>query len=290
MRTVLIDADSILYIVGWQNREHGDEHLVMKAVDEFMKDIVATTGAEAYLGVFSPKKTFRNEISPEYKAKRAPIHPGIAQWKDKILQYCITEYGFTIADGIEADDVLSILGQTKDKDYEWILAHIDKDLRQIPGTHYNYSKKTWEEITEAEAERIFWTQVLVGDTTDNVKGAWKIGPVKAKKLLDDYQDYDGVKNGSYDWVVKAAFERQNGETWKEDYELAVQLIQLVLPVGAEFEVENYRSKIQMVKFEDESGLVTDLLNDNRDRRVLSDSERSHEGDVLCPPSDFSKQV
>lgn len=283
MRTVLIDADSILYIVGWANREHDDENLVLRHVDDFMVGIVQATRAEAYLGVFSPKLTFRHDVSPVYKANRPPIHPGIARWKQTILDYCISEYGFFVAENIEADDVLSILGRSKIENYEWILSHIDKDLRQIPGSHYNYSKKTWEYIREDQATEIFWTQVLVGDTGDNIKGAWRIGPVGATKLLS------GSRTCSYARDTAKAFKRQNKESWKEDYRKAVTLIRLLDPTPET--VKLYLSKIQLVKFEDEQGLIEGLLNhDKGDNGVLRDSQRPHSDDVLRPADDFSKQV
>lgn len=283
MKTVLIDADSILYIIGWASRDLDDVDVVLHHVDVFMQDIVLATGATAYLGVFSPKHTFRHEVSSVYKANRPPIHPGIAKWKQIIIDYCISEYGFFVADNIEADDVLSILGKSKIENYEWTLSHIDKDLRQIPGTHYNYAKKTWEEISEDQALELFWTQVIVGDTGDNVKGAWKLGPVGARKLLA------GQSTCSFARITAKSFKRQNKETWKEDYKKAVTLIRLLDPTPEL--VELYASKIQLVKFEDEQGLIEGLLNhDNGDNGVLSDSKRSHSGDVLRPADDFSQQV
>ena len=38
------------------------------------------------------------------------------------------------------------------------------------------------------ADLAFWTQMLVGDTSDNVRGVDGIGPVKAKKALEKLKD------------------------------------------------------------------------------------------------------
>jgi DNA polymerase-1 len=62
----------------------------------------------------------------------------------------------------------------------------------IPGKHYNWMlQRLGKVIREAriynvsleEADRFFWTQLLVGDTTDNIKGVPGIGPKKAEALL-----------------------------------------------------------------------------------------------------------
>ena len=75
---------------------------------------------------------------------------------------------------------------------ESIIAHLDKDINLIPGKHYNWELtrlgKVVREarhytITDEEALRNFYTQLLTGDVTDNIKGVPGIGPKKAEKLL-----------------------------------------------------------------------------------------------------------
>jgi 5'-3' exonuclease len=291
--TALIDADSIIYIVAWKNKDTEDPQLVKHQVNEFMTDLIKFTGADSYLGVFSPKKTFRNSITDDYKANRPPSPDWVVKWKKTIMDYCIEEYGFVIAEDHEADDVLSIM-----QGGEVIHCHIDKDLYQIPGYHYDYRKQSAENfnpeeykkfVTPQDAMRNFWKQVLVGDTSDNVKGAWKIGPVKAEKILSEVNVTDPFKLELLDWyddaykfVTKEAFKKQNGETWLEDYEKAVSLIRL-LPPTPEL-VEKYRLNIQKVKIEQEQDLVEDILNHGR---VLESTERPHEDDLLRLASNLS---
>jgi 5'-3' exonuclease len=47
----------------------------------------------------------------------------------------------------------------------------------------------------------FYYQLLVGDSTDNIKGLYKIGPVKAYKLLYEAQNEDqllAIVRGMYE--------------------------------------------------------------------------------------------
>lgn len=82
--------------------------------------------------------------------------------------------------GLEADDAIGIyLSKTK----ESIACSIDKDLRQIPGLHWNFVKKELYDVSEYIGAFNFYRQLLIGDVSDNIKGVHGIGPVKAEKFL-----------------------------------------------------------------------------------------------------------
>ena len=86
-----------------------------------------------------------------------------------------------LCEGYEADDALGIEA-TKDKNT--VICSLDKDLLQIPGKHYNWVKKEFKTITPDNGLLAFYTQTLVGDTSDNITGVVGIGPVKAGKALN----------------------------------------------------------------------------------------------------------
>lgn len=285
-RIAIIDADSIIYILAWKFRElrEGFEALMEQEVNNFMVDVIVATGATHYIGAFTPKKNFRYEIAVTkgYKANRPPSPDWIQFWKPKILKMCERKYGFITGENIEADDILSILHKGVYETDEVILCSPDKDMKQLPGRHYNYTKQTFAEITPEEAVTNFWTQVLVGDTSDNYGGAKGIGPKKAAKIL-------AVPADQYQNVVEATFQHIYGEGWEQFYQESVSLVRLVEPTTEN--VEYYGSKIQEVQVSD-SNEVQDILNGNNgpNESVLPNAERPHEGDVLRPPFDFSEQV
>src|SRR5690606_41714779 len=63
-------------------------------------------------------------------------------WYDEIRDYLIRRWGAEVVDGQEADDAIGIAAWNSYKEcpeYS-IIASIDKDLRMIPGYHYNWVK------------------------------------------------------------------------------------------------------------------------------------------------------
>lgn len=86
-------------------------------------------------------------------------------------------------DGLEADDLMGILATTEGYE-DSIVVTLDKDLKTIPGRHYNPVKDDKPRtVTQAEADRYWLYQTLIGDSTDGYKGCPLIGPVKAEKIL-----------------------------------------------------------------------------------------------------------
>lgn len=89
----------------------------------------------------------------------------------------------------EADDDICIAKEDGD-----IICSVDKDFKQMAGWHYNFVKKEHSFITEEEAIRFFYSQILMGDNSDNIIGLYKVGPVKANKMLADCQNEKDMYN------------------------------------------------------------------------------------------------
>jgi 5'-3' exonuclease len=277
-----IDADSIIFILAWHNKDHGDERDMELQLDQFMVDLITETQATHYVGAFTPPRTFRDEIYPQYKANRRkgdgpPQH--IKFWKPIIKKLCTEKYGFFQPDNLEADDILSILRKVEGFD-EVIFCSPDKDIRQIPGKHYDYSKKKWEQISADEAARRFWMQMLTGDSTDNIPGCKGIGPVGAEKLLSSFRLPDMLRK-----VVLANYvENRKYKSWEEgrqQFDLMHSLLTLQNPTQEL--VAEYSKYIQEVAYSDAE------LNIEQDG-VFQDNQRSHTDDVLRPSADLPQQV
>lgn len=88
---------------------------------------------------------------------------------------------------LEGDDVMGIRA-TCGKKHTYIMASIDKDMKTVPGTHYNFDKGTTFKVTPKEAEMYHMTQTLTGDVIDGYKGLPGCGPAKAKKILERKND------------------------------------------------------------------------------------------------------
>jgi len=131
--------------------------------------------ASEYKLFLTSPDNFRKHIYPEYKANRTATKPKHLQF---LRDYLVESWQGTVAEKMEADDYLGI-----NQHESSIICSIDKDLLQVPGKHYNFVKKEFYEVDEETGSRNFYTQLLTGDTSDNIKGIAGIGPVKAKKAL-----------------------------------------------------------------------------------------------------------
>jgi DNA polymerase I len=123
--------------------------------------------------------TFRHDLLPEYKANRTGRKPLLF----RALRDWSVEQGALRWDRLEADDVLGILGT---RDPNGIIVTIDKDLKSVPGNHWNPDKKELGvvAVSEEDADFFFLTQAIAGDNTDNYKGVPGIGMVRAARLLE----------------------------------------------------------------------------------------------------------
>jgi 5'-3' exonuclease len=95
----------------------------------------------------------------------------------------LLNYDASLTEGYEADDALGI--EAHNCNYNNIvICSIDKDLLQIPGTHFNWVTGVEESVTEWSGLKSFYTHVLVGDSADFIKGCKGIGKQKAPKYLE----------------------------------------------------------------------------------------------------------
>ena len=114
-----------------------------------------------------------------YKGNRKapkPVHYGA------VRKYLIEHWKAVVVSGMEADDAIGIDATTAHKA---LIVTIDKDMDMIPGYHYNFVKKVFYKVSEFEAYRNFYSQMISGDTIDNIPGIPGFGKMKADKKLAD---------------------------------------------------------------------------------------------------------
>lgn len=222
MITALIDADSLIYAVGFSSNDV-EESIAVSRLEQTMVELCMNLDCEDYKGFLTGKGNFRDElaVTAPYKGQRIsekPIH------FQALRCHLVTSWGFTVVKGIEADDAVGIAAYALPED-ETIMVHIDKDLNQFRGWHYNYRKQQKYYVSEFEGLVSFYTQILTGDRIDNIIGLKGIGPVKAKKILADCTNetelykavlkaYDGdekrvLENGQLLWL-----QRKENELWQ----------------------------------------------------------------------------
>ena len=180
MAHILIDGDIIGYRIGFSTEEE-NEKIVISRVATFIETMLwEDLEAETYQGYLTGKENFRYDIArtAPYKGNRTAPKPKHLQL---IRDYLVSAWDFQVSVGQEADDSIAIEHTARNN--ESIIASIDKDFLQLRGNHWNFVKKEMTFVTEEEAIKNFYRQVLTGDRVDNIIGLKGIGPVKADKIL-----------------------------------------------------------------------------------------------------------
>lgn len=180
--TEIVDAEPLEHALALCKRSLlGVEQAMDEAGVEFDRLELYLTG----------KGNFREQIATlrGYKSNRIgkpkPVH-----YKG-IRRYMRERWGAQVVRGWEADDALAMIAHEHDYDPEAVvLVSGDKDLRTVPGRHYNPRKKQWSIVTKQEALLNFYRQIVTGDTVDNIAGCYKAGPKAADELLASVYDKD----------------------------------------------------------------------------------------------------
>lgn len=161
-----------------------------------MYDDLGTSNAKLYLTESKVKGNFRSELATilPYKGNRTdsikPYH------YKTIREILINEYKAILVEGQEADDAIAIeqtriVEETGSYNFSYI-ASIDKDLRTVPGQHYNLNSRTIDFVPEDVALKNFYRQLLVGDATDNIPGLYKLLAIN-----DRHEEATKLKHSKY---------------------------------------------------------------------------------------------
>lgn len=176
------------------------------------------------------RKYFRHKIYPEYKANRKDVvRPELLP---HILEYLKKKYTNVVREGLEADDLLGLMG-TDPNVPDPVVISIDKDLLTVPCKFYNPDKFTRAvRINQRVADLNMFKQAMIGDSADNYKGIPGIGTKKANAIVEEnLRDPWGA-------TLQAFINNHLSE------EYAIQMVQLarILRYG-DYNVENKEIKL-----------------------------------------------
>lgn len=183
---LLIDGDTPCYAAAAVHEADDVEYAILEASTLF-NGYITDTNASDFTIYLTGDNNFRYQVYPEYKANRlkAPKPRHLQAVREAVIR----TWNAVVTNTNEADDELAF-AQTDDT----CICSIDKDLDQIVGKHFHPGIRRNQvyirepklyTVTPEQALHFFYYQLLVGDTTDNIKGAIGIGPKKADKILFD---------------------------------------------------------------------------------------------------------
>lgn len=173
-----------------KNRNTLEKHLLLDSLshclsntNKLLKSILKATGADDYKIFISGGNNFRHEIATikPYKGNRDPDLKPV--YKNEIEDHLFYTWNAQVIDGMEADDLLGI-----HQDIGTIICTTDKDLDQVPGMHYNWDSGLLYNITEEDSHYNFYKQLLMGDSTDNIRGVPGVGKKTAAIILGRCRD------------------------------------------------------------------------------------------------------
>jgi len=231
-KCLLLDADSILFKVAHNHVDTELDFAEMyEQYHDQVRQIVNRIEEEGFVidyvtHFFSTcSKNFRYEIDPTYKANRekTPLTEIVKHFKWYVISVLEAEGELTkYSDTLEADDLIAWAVELNEQHYP-IVASIDKDLKQIPCAHFDYYKidvkdedgnvvtvfkvddngelkeivltdfRGFSYTTPQEGYEMLLEALLIGDTSDNIKGVKGIGKVKAKKLLKERNNFGKLR-------------------------------------------------------------------------------------------------
>jgi 5'-3' exonuclease len=217
MTIALIDADILVYRVGFASEDQ-PSGIALARLRETFGGILRSLELQDYIAFLTSTdhSNFRYQIFPEYKANRKqpkPIH------YDLLRAALEEDYGAKVIYGEEADDAIGVENTKREGDA--IVVTIDKDLKQLPGKHFNFVKSILFTVTPEEGLKYFYNQLLMGDRTDNIPGLTGIGEKKAAAALARA----GVEEHMFK-IAQDMYKKEFPDTWESEMLRNGQLLKI----------------------------------------------------------------
>ncbi len=247
---VLVDLSSIAYPIWHMSQSEPDPNHTSTQIVKRVRELTADSPYAAIC--CDCGRSFRKDIAASYKANRpeaeAPLHHQIDLAKEQLAAD-----GFPVwaVKGFEADDVIASATHRalETEDLAVRIISSDKDLLQLVGPRVTTVSATSGDVYDAVAVHgkfgVHPSQMidylsLVGDASDNIKGAQGIGPKRAADLLMRFGSLEALYLAMHDSVFP------NGEAmtpalrtslfdFEKDVERSRALIQLATDVAIPFE-------------------------------------------------------
>lgn len=198
------------------------------SIDSSIAHILGACDAGSDSDIFfliSGKDNFRYTLSPTYKISRRDTPK--PHWHNKAHQYLIDAYAANESHGMESDDRVAMGVQwCQENGLDYIIVHMDKDLDQLEGKHYNPVDHKHYTITKKQAILNLYSQILSGDSTDDIDGIKGVGKVKAENALHGCTGASSCLQ-----VAREMYKKAYGEEGEGKLRLCTQLVYLKRSAG-----------------------------------------------------------
>ena len=279
---VLVDGSGYIfrayYALPRMNRSDGTPvnavfgfcNMLLKLLEDTQRD---NGGDVGFAIIFdAARKTFRNEIYPNYKANRSEPPD------DLIPQFEIIKNmpeAFNIASiqypGFEADDLIASYAKlAHEKGIKTTVVSSDKDLMQLlnnnikifdPIKRKELGKKEVFEKFGVEVEKVIDVQALAGDQSDNVPGVPGIGIKTAALLINQYGNLENLLQRCSE--IKQEKRRKALEENKDLAIISKKLVTLKDDISLPVKIEEFAFKPMKIE------ILVDFLDQMEFSRIKS---------------------
>lgn len=214
-RLFLIDGHSLIFRMYYafmrrpMINSKGEDTSILFGFTKFLLELIRKEQPTHLAVAFDPPaKTFRHELSPEYKANRSAAPELVKAALDPLTEIVrALDIPVVMKPGFEADDVIgSLAKKAAAKGFRVYMVTPDKDLGQIIDDNIFQFKpgkaggedEVWDKARLCEAfgisdpAQIIDILTIWGDASDNIKGVDGVGEVGAKKLVGKYGTLDNI--------------------------------------------------------------------------------------------------
>lgn len=211
--------------------------------------MVKGNGADYIAVVFdSGRKTFRNDIYPEYKANRPPAPDDLIP-QFPLVREAATAMNVPIIEmvGYEADDIIATYARlAREKNYKLTIVSSDKDLMQLVGDDgvemFDPMKNKVIGVPQVvekfgvNPDKVLDVLSLMGDSSDNIPGVPGIGPKTAAELIQQFGSLDEVLSRSGEIKQNKRRETiiENADKARLSRQLAALCSEVPLELGEDF--------------------------------------------------------
>ncbi|GJL50823.1 MAG: DNA polymerase I [Nitrospirales bacterium] len=222
------------------NAVYGFMQMLMKQLDDMEPKHVAVVFDVA-------RMTFRNDLSPEYKANRPDppdeLIPQFALVREATRAFnldCIESPGFEADDliatythlALQTEATVTIVSSDKD-----LMQLVSDRVRMYDGIRNRFiGTKEVKEKFGVPPEKVVDVQALAGDATDNVPGVPGIGIKTAAQLINEYGELDTLLARASE--IKQTKRRENLIEHADKARLSRELVRLRKDVPLTIPLEN----------------------------------------------------
>lgn len=208
-KVCLHDADYLKYTcvdkVWKQSKDKITFPPIEKIVDEVLDEIfIKITDPMIFCFSGKSEETFRASLAMQkkYKGNRDYTHEYRhydRKFDDSynVVKIIQDKYSSLLFKDLEADDIVCAL----QNEHTYIMSQ-DKDQKQKPGWHYDWTKNEIIQISNHDALYFLCWQMIAGDGGDNIPGLKGTGKVGANKILDSVPSSQLVQTVLYTYQKK----------------------------------------------------------------------------------------